>query len=336
MPSLKSMYHVVRPVLSLIPVGSFMIGSIMALFDPFSWSIYRESSVFTFFVLSMLSLPMFLLSYLSIFFLGVSSSCLNSLVDAGDSDLKGFRKDYQNPIVYHNVSPSQMKIITVFSAAISFSISLYVSFVFAALILVGNLVSISYSYYPRMKMRAPLDVIWNAIGLFSLPFLSGWIVYHSSSQILVYSLYVYGFSFYLLAGQGFEFLLTLMFAVRASYFPFPELLGGSLIGGAFYVITAVLDYDGDKEAGIKTIGVLLGKRQALLVSLALYASGVLVMFDHLFFDVGTLLLASSIAIFIIYLVIKPEKPALWNLLKLALVTTLVLIAVEIVLRVSIY
>nr|MDO8079891.1 UbiA family prenyltransferase [Candidatus Freyarchaeota archaeon] len=336
MPSLKRLYHVVRPVLSFIPVGSFMIGSIMSLFDPFSWSLYRHSSVFMFLVLSILSLPVFLLSYLSVFLLGVSSSCLNSLVDAADSDLKGFRKDYQNPVVYHGVSPFQMKIITVFSAAVSFVISLYVSFVFAALVLVGNLVSISYSYYPRMKMRAPFDVVWNAVGLFALPFISGWIVYHSSSQVLVYSFCVYGSSFYFLAGEWFDYLLISMLAVRASWFPFHELLGGSLIGGAFYVITAVLDYDSDKEACIKTIGVLLGKRYALLFSLALYASGVLIMFDHLVFDVGTILLTSSIAIFMIYLVIKPEKTGLWNLLKLALITTLILIALEIILRVSIH
>lgn len=336
MPSLKKIYHVVRPVLSLIPVGSFMIGSIMALFDPFTWSIYKNGSVFTFFALSILSLPVFLLSYLSVFFLGVSSSCLNSLVDARDSDLRGFRKDYQNPIVYYDVSPRQMKIITVFSAAVSFGIGLYVSLVFAALVLVGNLISVSYSYYPRMKRHAPFDVIWNAIGLFTFPFITGWIVYHSSSQVLLYSLYVNEFSLYLFSGEGVYYLLAFMLVVRAYWFPFYELLGGSLIGGAFYVITAVLDYDNDKETGIKTISVILGKRYALLSSLALYTSGVLVMFSHLFFDVGTLLLASSIAIFIAYLVIKPENLRLWYLLKLSLMATLILIAVEIILRVSIH
>lgn len=335
MYSLKKSYHVLRPVLSFIPVGSFMIGIFMSFFDPFSWILYRHSSVFIFLVLSILSLPVFLWSYFSIFLMGVSSSCLNSLVDAGDSDLKGFRKDYQNPIVFFGVSPLQMKVIIVLSATFSFVIGLYVSFVFAALILVGILVSISYSYYPRMKMYSPFDVVWNALGLFALPFISGWIVYHSSSQVLFYSLYVYAFSFYFLAGEWFNYLLFLMLVVRVYWFPFRELLGGSLIGGAFYVITAVLDYDSDKEAYIKTIGVLLGKRYALLFSLLLYVSGVLILFDHLVFDIGTTLLTSSISIFMIYLVIKPEKTVLWNFLRLALITTLILIALEIILRVSI-
>ncbi len=183
MAILDRLYNVVRPALSFIPIGSFMIGVIMSLFNPVSWSLYRYSPQFMFFILSLLSLPVFLFSYLSIFLLGVSGSCLNSLIDARDSDLRGFRKDYQNPIIYHGVSPLQMKIIAISSAIASFFISLHVSILFAAMILIGNLTSISYSYYPRMKGQAPFDVLWNAVGLFTLPFIAGWIVYYGSWEV---------------------------------------------------------------------------------------------------------------------------------------------------------
>jgi len=336
MPGLKRVYHIVRPALSIIPVGSFVIGTVMSFFDPFSWSLVRHSSAFMFFVLSILSLPVFLLSYLSVFFLGVSGSCLNSLVDAKDSDLAGFRKDYQNPVVYHGVSPLQMKMILLFSSAVSFIFSLYVSLMFAIMVLIGNLVSITYSYWPRMKTRAPLDVVWNAFGLFTLPFVAGWIVYHGSSEVSLYSFCAFGFWYYLMFGEWFSRLLLLRLLVRLSWFPLSELLGGSLIGGSFYVLTAVLDYESDKAEGINTISVLLGKRYSLTFSLALYVSGVLMMYEHVLFDLGTVLLALVIAIFMCYLVIKPEKTSVWNLLKMASITTLILVAIEIVIRVSIH
>ncbi len=335
MPVLKRLYNLVRPMFSLIPVGSFVIGLIMSLFNPVSWSLYRHSPLFIYFILSILSLPVLLFSYFSIFLLGVSGSCLNSLVDAKDSDLRGFRKDYQNPIIYHGVSPLQVKIIVISSAVASFVISLYVSILFAVMILIGNLISISYSYYPRMKMHAPFDVVWNAFGLFTLPFIAGWVVYFGSWEIFFWSFLVNRFSLYYFIGGWLDGLLMYLLLMRVYWFPYIELIGGTLIGGAFYVLTAVLDYEGDKESGVKTIGVLLGKRFSLLLSLVLYVSGILIMIDHLLFDWGTIIFASMVTIFMVYLVIKPEKTSVWNLVKLALITTLVLIVIEIILRVSI-
>lgn len=329
MSNLMKLYHIVRPVLSLIPVGSFIIGIILSLFNPFSWSLYQYSSVFMFFILSSLSLPIFLLSYLSIFLLGISSSCLNSLVDAEDSDLGSFRKDYQNPIVYYGVSPTQMKIIMIFCFITSFFISLYVSLVFAVMILIGSLISISYSYYPRMKRRAPLDVIWNAVGLFTLPFIAGWIVFHNSSEILFHSILVFRLSYYFWIGG--EILLIFMVLISTSWFPFLEMVGGTLIGGAFYVLTAVLDFDSDKRSGIKTISVFLGKRYSILLSLLLYVSGVLMMFEHIVFDWRTILLVFTTAFFMVYLVLKPDRKNTWNLIKWISLTTLILIATEIIL-----
>ncbi|MFB0563220.1 MAG: UbiA family prenyltransferase [Candidatus Lokiarchaeia archaeon] len=335
MPVLKRLYHVARPMLSLIPVISFIIGVIMSLLNPISWSLFRHSPLFMFFILSILYLPVLMMSYLSIFLLGVSGACLNSLIDSRDSDLKGFRKDYQNPIIYHGVSPLHMKIIMISSAVISFIISLYVSLSFAAIILVGNLISITYSYYPRIKMHAPFDVVWNAVGLFTLSFIAGWVVYQGSPEIFLYNFLIHRFSLYYFIGGDLSVLIKYLIYMGGYWFPHFELYGGTLIGAAFYVLTAVLDYDGDKETGIKTISVLLGKRYSLLLSLVLYISGVLLMFEHLVFDLGTILFASVIAIFMAYLVVKPEKTSVWNLVKLALTSTLILVVIEILLRVSI-
>lgn len=335
MPVLKRLYHIARPVLSLIPVISFIIGVIISLLNPISWSLYRHSPLFMYFILSILYLPVLMMSYLSIFLLGVSGACLNSLIDSRDSDLRGFRKDYQNPIIYHDVPHLHMKIIMISSAVVSFIISLYVSLSFAAIILVGNLISITYSYYPRMKMHAPFDVVWNAVGLFTLPFIAGWIVYQGSPEIFLYNFLIHRFSLYYFIGGDLSVLIRYLIYMGGYWFPHLELYGGTLIGAAFYVLTAVLDYDGDKESDIKTISVILGKRSSILLSLILYISGILIMFDHLIFDLGTILFASMIAVFMVYLVIKPEKTSVWNLVKLALLTTLVLIAIEIILRISI-
>ncbi|MEM3563738.1 MAG: UbiA family prenyltransferase [Candidatus Jordarchaeaceae archaeon] len=332
---LKPVYHIVRPLLSIIPVGSFTIGIIVSLFDPFTWSLYRDSSVLMFFILSVLSLPVFLLSYLAVFLLGISSSSLNSLVDARDCDLKGFRKDYQNPVVYCGVSPLHMKIIVIFCSVASLVIGFYISLIFAVMIFFGNLISISYSYYPRIKVRPPFDVLWNAIGLFTLPFIAGWVVYHGSPEAFAHLYLTNVILFYFLGVRNFVDVLVFILLVKTFWFPFFELFGGTLIGGAFYILTATLDYESDSETGNKTISIILGKRCSILLSFALYLFGALIMFEHLIFDLGTVVLFFLIAFFMVYLVIKPEKLYVWNFLKLTLMATLILICVEIIVRICI-
>lgn len=115
--------------------------------------------------------------------------------------------------------------------AIMFSI--FVSLLFTILIVLCIALSLSYSTPPiRLKNRAGLDVVTNAMGSGLLCSIAGWIV---TKPLLEYPV-LWG--------------LVSIFGVSALYIP-----------------TTIIDQESDKRAGLNTFAVKLGKRRAFYAGL---------------------------------------------------------------------
>jgi chlorophyll synthase len=111
--------------------------------------------------------------------------------------------------------------------------SLLVSPLFLLLIVINIILAFSYSTPPlRLKNRAGLDVITNAIGSGLICSVAGWIV---EKPLLDYPV-LWGF--------------ISMFGVSS-----------------FYIPTTIIDQESDKRAGVNTISVKLGKKRAFIVGL---------------------------------------------------------------------
>ncbi|MEE9151128.1 MAG: UbiA family prenyltransferase [Thermoplasmata archaeon] len=127
---------------------------------------------------------------------------------------------------------------TVFRASIvlmflALAISFFISALFMLLVSLCLLLSICYSTPPiRLKNRAGLDVITNAVGSGVLCSIAGWIV---AKSLLDYPV-IWG--------------LTSLFGVSSIYIP-----------------TTIIDQENDKKLGVNTIAVKLGKKRAFYAGL---------------------------------------------------------------------
>lgn len=96
-----------------------------------------------------------------------------------------------------------------------------------------------YSFPPRLKQIPFADIITNSsVGVFC--YAAGWLVFRDISGISIYP------------------ILWLLFLISSTY-----------------LLTVIIDIDGDREAGLKTTAVFLGTNDSVKVSVCLYAISLL-------------------------------------------------------------
>lgn len=168
-------------------------------------------------------------------FLGGSTLLFN---DYWDYDLdKISRRKSGYPLAKDQISRSTVLNLSIGFMVIAIVLSLVISIWFTLLIASCIFLSIIYSAPPiRVKNRPGYDLILNASGAGILCSLAGWVAVKS------------------LDGFPFFWLIPMFFGVAAIYIP-----------------TTIIDHDSDKEKGVNTIAVRLGKRRAFHLGLVCIA-----------------------------------------------------------------
>jgi len=316
--SIGVFYNLTRPAFTALPIALLIVGELGSLLSPLLsvlnglWFFSRlVRDLVLNFILGGGVIP----AYIATFLAALSGCNVNTYADSQDSDKCNFGKDYSNPIVNGRASAKTVANLSVFSAVLSLLVSLAVSYLLFMVVLLGHFLSFTYSYKPRLKSKAPLDITWNTLGLASLPFVAGHIVYQEvfegaarSSLIisLIYSIFLplTNFSYFLI-----------YFSVK-NWFPFRLFLSVNFFGAAFYTVTATLDYEADKAAGLKTLSVALGKRTCLLVGLLLSILGVFTAFDIILADVNVMMGVAFFLASFIWAIINPARNRMWVALKI--------------------
>lgn len=175
-------------------------------------------------------------------FLGGSTLLFNDYWDYNVDKISRRKSEY--PLPRDLISRSRVLKISIGFMVAAIVLSLMISLLFALLIALCIFLSIIYSAPPiRIKNRPGFDVVLNASGAGILCSLAGWVVVES------------------LDGFPILWLIPMFFGVAAIYIP-----------------TTIIDHDSDKENGVNTIAVRLGKRSAFhlgLVCIAIANSAVM-------------------------------------------------------------
>ncbi|MEM4678991.1 MAG: UbiA family prenyltransferase [Candidatus Jordarchaeales archaeon] len=317
---LRLIYNLTRPLFTLIPLSYFLVGSLSTFASPvlLSFSSFSFFQQLVKFLVSTFTLsPSFLTAYLAIFLASISGCNVNSYADAQESDKHAFyQKDYVNPIVEGSISPRNIAWISLLSSFVSILVGLIVSCIFAAIIMLGHFFSLTYSYKPRFKSKPPLDLTWNTIGLAVLPFVAGYVVYTSSPEGLSLSSVTLSLVHVLMHSLKTYFgsILSLVY-ILGKTFPLNYFLGSTLLGAAFYTLTATLDYEADKLSGVRTLEVALGKRRCLSLGMILYLMSGIPLLDalksNIHFAVGFL----SFLLVFMWTLMKPSGERIWLSIK---------------------
>ncbi len=235
---IDAIYSIVRPALPLLATLSYLMG--------YYWRQILDLIYLQFYNLRIIP-PLRIDVIASIFLAGTYSNMLNSYKDSTDTDrINEFIKDYVNPVLKYNMTKETVWSIAALSSVFSILIVAFTAPLVIPFIILGLLISTAYSYYPRLKSYAPLDIVANTLGLFLVPFIMGW-TSHSKLEDL----------------------------------PIPTITGFSLIASSFYTLTAIVDYDSDLKNNIRTIAVKLGPRNSAILCAALHFLGILLSLDFL-------------------------------------------------------
>ncbi len=197
-------------------------------------------------------------------FLGGSTLLYN---DYWDSEVdKNSKRKSLFPLPSGLVSHRAILIASIFLMILAIVMSFFISLLFMVLVSIAVALSICYSTPPlRLKNRAGLDVMTNAIGSGVICSIAGWIV----TQPLIDYPVLWGF--------------TSLFGVSSIYIP-----------------TTIIDSESDKLAGVNTFSVRFGKKNAFLVGLScVIIANILIIFMGLtnyLIDVGFLYVAWPIAL----------------------------------------
>lgn len=316
---LRLTYNLTRPVFVLIPLAYFLIGGLSTLASPAFFSLspfcfFRQLAKFLIFTFT-LSFPS-LISYLAVFLASLSGCNVNTYADSRESDKYAYWKDYHNPIVEGVASPKSIIHLSAASAVLSVIVGFMISSIFALIILLGHFFSLTYSYKPRLKGKAPLDIIWNTIGLATLPFIAGHIVYLESPEGLSLSTLSLSVIYSALYPSDLHFNVLIMTYVTGKSFPLNFFLGSNLIGAAFYTVTVALDYEPDKSSGLRTLAVSLGKKHCLSFGIILALMGGIVLFDMMLSNIKFALAFSSFLLIFAWALLNPNRRRLWASVKL--------------------
>lgn len=231
-------YSIVRPVLSLLATVSYLMG--------YYWRQIIELLYMQFYNLRVIP-PLRIDVIASIFLAGTYSNMLNSYRDSIDTDkINNIVKDYVNPVLKYNLSKEAVWSIAALSSILSMLIVAFTAPLVIPFIILGLLISTAYSYYPRLKSYAPLDIVANTLGLFIIPFIMGW-TSHS----------------------------------RLENLPVPTITGFSLMASSFFTLTAMVDYESDYKNNITTIAVKLGLKNSAILCGVLHLAGLLFSIDFL-------------------------------------------------------
>jgi len=231
-------YSIARPALPILATLSYLMG--------YYW---RQ-------LIKLISLELYYLNVIppvrldviaSIFLAGVYSNIINSYKDSFDTDKSNdLVKDYVNPVIKYDLKTKDVLSIAIASSILSIIVVLFTTPIVLPFIILGLLIATAYSYFPRLKSYAPLDVISNTLGLFLIPFMMGWFS-HSSLDDL----------------------------------PLSTIAGFSLMASSFFTLTAMVDYESDLQNDIKTIAVKLGLKNSALLCIILHSAGMFLSLDFL-------------------------------------------------------
>lgn len=165
-------------------------------------------------------------------FLGGSTILFN---DYWDSEVdKTSRRKAGYPLSKGIISPATVLKLSIVFMVFAIILSLTISIIFTGLVSLCILLSIIYSGLPlRIKSRPGFDLIINATGAGILCSFAGWVLI---KPILEYP---------------FFWLIPMFFGVAA-----------------FYIPTTIIDYPSDKQNGVNTIAVRMGKKRAFYLGLA--------------------------------------------------------------------
>jgi chlorophyll synthase len=159
-------------------------------------------------------------------FLGGSTLVYNDYWDSEVDKTSKRKEDF--PLPQGLLPQRSLLSASIFLMVLALLFALFVSILFMILIGICILLSILYSTPPvRLKNRAGIDVVTNAIGAGVICSLAGWIV---AKPLLDYPV-LWGF--------------TSLFGVSSIYIP-----------------TTIIDSDNDKRFGVNTFAVKLGKKKA--------------------------------------------------------------------------
>lgn len=319
---------------ALIPLAYFLIGGLSTLASPVLFSLslfwfFRQLVKFLIFTFTLS--PHSLTSYLAIFFASLSGCNVNTYADSQGSDRYACWKDYRNPIVEGAASPRNVLHLSAASAILSVIVGFTVSYLFVLIILLGHFFSLTYSYKPRLKGRAPLDLVWNTVGLATLPFIAGYIVYLESPE----GLSLYTLSISIIYGAlypseiHFNNILLVAYMTGRS-FPLNFFLGANLLGAAFYTLTAALDYEADKSSGLKTLAVSLGKKRCLLIGIILCLIGGVPLFNVLLSNAQIALGFLSFLFVFTWALLNPIRERLWSSVKVITLFLLICFSSEVI------
>lgn len=159
-------------------------------------------------------------------------------------DLAGDRANPRKagtPLVSGRMSVRAALTVSSLAGAVAVLVAAVVSLTFAAGALLALALGWAYSAPPlRLKTRAGLDAVLNALAIGTLGPLAGWSAVHSVGG-----------------------------------FPWVMAVQGTLVGVALYVPSALVDYRPDLASGFGTVAVRLGRHRAYLVGLAAWTGAAL-------------------------------------------------------------
>jgi len=209
-----------------------------------------------------------------IILVSVMSFSLNSLIDAKDTDRldRSSRFGYTNPVLIKPSLSSMLKVLNFTSALAAILLSSSVSVFFLTLASASITLSVSYSYWPRFKARAPWDLISNILGFFIIPFCGGWSMRMPVCEIPLY-----------------------------------YILGISLISVSVCIMVSAIDYAADKGAELRTTVVVLGISKALKMGALCLVLGVAIVWRDVVYDPLAIYIIPLIAASIMYSAVKPER-----------------------------
>ncbi|MDH7517705.1 MAG: UbiA family prenyltransferase [Candidatus Thermoplasmatota archaeon] len=166
------------------------------------------------------------------FSLALLNSASNTLNQLTDVETDKISKPYR-PIPTGIITILEAKIISIILYLLSFSLALYVGFIFTVFILLITLFTITYSLPPKLKNHLFLNQIWVAVPRGLLGILASWSVFGNPLESLPLSIA----------------LIAMLF-----------LIGGSSTKD-------ILDSDADKKTGVHTLVNTFGVKKAALLSL---------------------------------------------------------------------
>ncbi|MBS7287685.1 MAG: UbiA family prenyltransferase [Candidatus Freyarchaeota archaeon] len=330
---LRLIYNLTRPAFVLIPLAYFLIGGLSTLASPMLFSLnlfwfFRQLVKFLTFTFTLS--PHSLISYLAVFLASLSGCNVNTYADSRGSDKYACLKDYSNPIVEGAASPRNVFHLSVTSAVLSVIVGFAVSYFLALIIILGHFFSLTYSYKPRLKGKAPLDLVWNTVGLATLPFIAGYMVYLESPEGLSFSTIMLSIIYDALYSSEIRFNYLLVAYMTGKSFPLNFFLGSNLIGAAFYTLTAALDYEADKSSGLATLAVSLGKKRCLLLGIILCLIGGVSLFNVMLLNAQIALGFSSLLLTFVWALMNPIRERLWSSVKIIALFLLVCFSSEVI------